>query len=78
MIMRLFEFWVRREACRMTAIAMQNHSDEDSLCPRAWSFAVFFETYMHEGAEATRADFGPKDPVCLDEVRTASDTATSS
>lgn len=69
MIRRMFEFWVRREACRMTDLRCKNHTDEDNICPRAWSFAVFFETYMHEGAEGTREDFGPKDPVNLAEVK---------
>lgn len=52
----------------MTAVAMQNHKSDDELCPRAWSMTVFFETYMCFGADGTRDDFGPKDPVALNEV----------
>lgn len=63
MFKRICGFWIRREACRMTAIAMQNHTAADEICPRAWSLAVFFETYMLEGAEGTQQDFGPKEPV---------------
>jgi hypothetical protein len=66
----LFEFWVRREACKMAAIAIQNHTDEDSIAPRLWSLAVFFESYMHEGCEGTMADFGPREPVELSAVVT--------
>lgn len=62
---RLFGWWIRWQSCKMTAVAMQNHTDEDCLCPRAWSLAVFFERYMTEGAEGTLKDFGPKDPVVL-------------
>ena len=65
---RLFGWWVRWQACKMTAVAMQNHSEEDSLTPRAWSLAVFFESYMREGSEGTREDFGPKEPVELKSV----------
>jgi hypothetical protein len=64
--MKLLDFWIRREACKMTAIAMQRHREEDALCPRAWSLAVFFETYMREGAEGSQEDFGPKKPVKLE------------
>lgn len=49
----------------MAALAMQNHTDEDSIVPRMWSFAVFFESYMWEGAAGTSDDFGPKKPVEL-------------
>lgn len=70
---RLFGFWIRREACRMAAIAMQNHRAEDELCPRAWSLAVFFESYMAHGSEWTRDDFGPKEPVELKRVERAHD-----
>lgn len=68
-VSRLFQFLVRREACKMAAVAIQNHTAEDSLTPRAWSLAVFFESYMHDGADGTMADFGPKEPVELAAVK---------
>ncbi len=66
---RLFYFWIRREACRMAALAIQNHTDKDQIVPRVWSLTVFFESYMHNGADGTMADFGPKEPVELKEVK---------
>lgn len=57
-------FWVRREACKLAALAFQNFACDDSA-QHLWSLAVFFETYMHEGAEGTAEDFGPKEPVEL-------------
>lgn len=68
LISRLIGFWIRREACRMTALAMQNHTADDPLCPRAWSIAVFFELYMRHGSEGTQDDFGPKEPAELKAV----------
>jgi hypothetical protein len=65
---RLFAFWIRREACRMAARAIQNHTHEDEISPRVWSLAVFFEAYMWEGAEGTQADFGPLPAVELSVV----------
>ena len=59
---------IRREACKMAALAIQNHRDEDRIAPRLWSLTVFFENYMCEGAEGTEEDFGPKPPVDLKEV----------
>jgi hypothetical protein len=64
----LFRFWVRREACKMAALAIQNHTDEDHICPRVWSLATFFESYMHYGSEGTQEEFGPKEPVGLKSV----------
>jgi hypothetical protein len=64
---RLFAFWIRREACRMAALAIQNHT-EDEIVPRAWTLAVFFENYMREGAEGTQAEFGPLPAVELSVV----------
>lgn len=68
MFYRIFGWWIRMQACRMTAIAMQNHSAEDDITPRAWSFTVFFESYIMHGAEWTSEDFGPKEPVELKPV----------
>jgi len=67
---KIFGFWIRREACRMAATAMQNHRAEDELCPRAWSLTVFFESYMVYGSDWTMEGFGPKEPVDLKAVDT--------
>jgi hypothetical protein len=37
--------------------------------PQLWSYAVFFESYIGEGAVGTRSDFGPKRPAKLKIVR---------
>lgn len=62
----MFGFMVRREACRMAAIAMQGDCKEGDVANRLWSLATFFEMYMRSGAEGTREDFGPKEPVKLE------------
>jgi hypothetical protein len=69
--MRIFDFWLRREACRLSAIAMQGEFSDGDIAQRLWSLTVFFETYMREGAEGTRADFGPKEPTELRQVEGA-------
>lgn len=58
--MKLLDFWIRREACKMAAIAISRHDQERPITPHVWSVTVFFEMYMREGAEGTEADFGPK------------------
>lgn len=61
---RLFGWWIRWQACKMAAQTVGS----PTLVPTnvlLWSFTVFFETYMWSGAAATRADFGPKEPVDL-------------
>lgn len=65
---RIFGWWYRWQACKMAALAIQNHTDKDEIAPRVWSLTVFFEKYMCEGAEGTAADFGPKKPVQLEIV----------
>lgn len=65
MLYGLFGFWIRREACKMAAIAMQGEFNDDAICPRLWSLTVFFENYMRDGASGTSEDFGPKEPVQL-------------
>ena len=62
------KFLVRREACRLAAIAMQGDCKEGDIAQRVWSLAVFFEQYMLTGAKGTRDDFGPKEPVKLEAV----------
>lgn len=64
MIYKLFGWWFRWQACKMSALAMSGW-DQDSTCPKLWSMTVFFETYMTEGAVGTQQDFGPKDAVEL-------------
>jgi hypothetical protein len=64
---RVFAFWVRWQACKMAALAIQNQDKTDCI-PLLWSMTVFFESYMWVGSEGTHADFGPKEPVELKEV----------
>ncbi len=64
---RAFGFWVRREACRMAALAIQNQDKTDCI-PLLWSMTVFFESYMWDGSVGTRDSFGPKEPVELRSV----------
>jgi hypothetical protein len=59
---RLFNFWVRWQACKMTATVLKTAQTEDGLAPYLWSLTVFFENYMHQGSEGTFEDFGPKEP----------------
>lgn len=65
---RLFGFWIRREACRLSALAMQGEFSDGDISQRLWSLTVFFERYMLMGAEGTLEDFGPKEPVDLKAV----------
>lgn len=68
MMYRIFGWWVRWQACKMAAVAIQNHEDDDAIVPRVWSLTVFFENYIMEGAEGTKEDFGPKEPADLKAV----------
>jgi hypothetical protein len=69
---RLRYWWygrsVRTKACELAAVVLSTRKDEDSLAPLAFSLAVFFETYIWSGSEATKDDFGPKEPVELSVV----------
>lgn len=51
---------VRTEACRFAAQVMQGCGEQYGLCPQLWSVAVFFESYIANGALHTKRDFGPK------------------
>lgn len=70
-IYRLFGFWVRREACRLAALAYRTVDADDGYAPRIWSLAMFFEMYMLEGSSGTLADFGPKEPATIEAVEAA-------
>ena len=59
---RLIDFWMRWQACKMSALVLKTAQTEDGLAPYLWSLTVFFESYMRDGAEGTREDFGPKEP----------------
>ena len=63
-------FWIRWQACKMAAVLMsgRNERSDEGVAPMIWSATVFFESYMHEGAAGTNADFGPKEPVALKSV----------
>jgi hypothetical protein len=60
---------IRQKACKYAAIVLSTRKDEDSLAPLAFSLAVFFESYIAGGSEATEKDFGPKKPVKLKVIR---------
>lgn len=57
MMYRLFGWWVRWQACKCAAVAL---AGREEAAPLAWSFAVFFEKYICDGAEGTLA-FAPKE-----------------
>lgn len=65
----IINFFIRREACRNAATAIQGHPWDGEIGHHAWSLTVFFEEYMHSGAEGTAEDFGPKDAVELKVVK---------
>lgn len=60
---------VRAKACKYAAIVLSTRKETEALAPLAFSLAVFFETYIADGAKATRRDFGPKKPAKLKLVR---------
>lgn len=64
---RVFEYWVRREACRLAAQAAQGQCGEGQIAQRLWSLCIFFENYLWAGAAGTQQDFGYKEPVTLRE-----------
>lgn len=68
-------YWTRRAACNMAATAMQSQQDffGEYQCARVWSLVVFFEMYMHEGADGTHEDFGPKQPAQLTDVKSTAE-----
>lgn len=52
---------VRIKACELAAKVMAGRPNE--LCiPQLWSLAVFFESYIEQGAAWTKKPFGPKTP----------------
>lgn len=67
---RLIGFLIRREACRLAATSIRTHEVSDgSYAPMLWCLTVFFEQYLRDGAEGTKDDFGPKEPVNLEEIK---------
>lgn len=68
LIYRFFGYWIRRDACRLAAQAIRSSDTQENWTPRIWSLAVFFENYLCAGAEGTREDFGPPEPVELKAV----------
>lgn len=53
---------VRDKACKYAAIVLSTRKETEALAPLAFSLAVFFESYIEGGSEATAKDFGPKKP----------------
>lgn len=70
LIERVIALWRRWQACKMAATlcAGWKPSTDGGITPMLWSATVFFESYLTEGAEGTREDFGPKDPAQLKPV----------
>ena len=67
---RLFGWWYRWQACRMTAVALKGPwTDKHDTAHIAWSLTVFLESYMVCGSKRTQEDFGPKEPVELGLVK---------
>lgn len=68
---RWFGWWYRWQACKLAAqtIGSPSMAAFDNKGLLLWSFTVFFESYMVWGAEWTRADYGPKEPVDLKLVK---------
>ena len=72
MLYFLFGFWIRREACRLAAKSFSGAWAEH-LPPGTtlWSLTVFFEQYLLTGADGTKDDFGPVEPIDLGIVRSS-------
>lgn len=69
MLYKLFGWWYRLQALKMTARAISGWDPaETGIAPRIFSLAVFFEAYLLYGSEGTQDDFGPKEPAELDLV----------
>lgn len=68
---RWFGWWVRWQACKLAAQAISgpHMAGVENKGTMLWSFTVFFEHYMHNGAAGSQADFGPKEPVDLKVIR---------
>ena len=64
------DYAIRVTACKLAARVMsgRNERSDEGIAPSIWSVTVFFESYIREGAEGTREDFGPKDPIELRDV----------
>lgn len=57
---------IRIEACRLAAEAFNSPAMTGTNAANdLWCLAVFFETYIRDGAKGTRKDFGPKGPAKL-------------
>lgn len=61
---KLLNFYIRREACKLTAATTLLDSEKPCM-PMVWSMTAFYEQYMLTDSEGTHEDFGPKDPVNL-------------
>ena len=70
MLYRLFGWWVRWQACKMSAraVAGWNNGPDEGLTPRLWSVTVFFEKYICDGSAGTAEEFGPNEPIELSSV----------
>lgn len=61
---------IRIKACELAAEVLAGRAGDGATpAPLVWSLAVFFESYIYNGAEGTRKAFGPKKPRRLKVVR---------
>lgn len=51
------------------AMAQYNFEEGQGFMPTLYSLAVFYESYLIGGADATRKEFGPKPPVKLERIK---------
>lgn len=73
MFERLFGIWRRWQACKMAAQVMNGcgmGTGDEGPAQRLWSLTVFFESYIDNGSGGTAREFGPRDPVELQTVKT--------
>lgn len=63
-------YQIRLQALEMATRAMEIYNFEEGkgFMPTLYSLAVFYETYLLEGSEGTRKEFGPKSPIKLKKV----------
>ncbi len=66
MLSRSRRYNIRRDALTMAAEAFKSGAvNHENAASDLWSLAVFFETYLCEGAKGAQRDFGPRGPVKL-------------
>lgn len=64
-------YQIRLQALELAtaAVTQYNFEEGEGFMPTLWSLAVFYESFLLEGAAGTREPFGPKPPVKLERVK---------